>query len=210
MWRLVSRSVDAHLLIAHWEFLMHAWMLYLFGILTCWLCWLICLDWDFQYHDFMCFIDIFVWGIDMLVCCWLIVLYCLAHWLWFCHDCSGHLTCIHSPLYIIWLDMLIHLLVYYLDRPLSMMFISLFVLIVVFSLILCVHGDISEHCLIVCCMTAIFLCDCMPLVSVGSTFIPLPPTLWFRSFPSSRFSLLQMWGLVCACTLTELEVRSRV
>ena len=48
-----------------------------------WLCWLICLDWDFQYHDFMCFVDIFVWDIDMLDCCWLIVLYCLAHWLWY-------------------------------------------------------------------------------------------------------------------------------
>ena len=33
---------------------------------------------------------------------------------------------------------------------------------------------------------------------------------WFRSFLSSRFSLLQVWDLVCACTLTEIEIMSRV
>ncbi|RVW67952.1 hypothetical protein CK203_064371 [Vitis vinifera] len=45
-----------------------------------------------------------------------------------------------------------------------MMFVSPFVLIVVFSLILCVHDDISELCLIVCRMTALLLHDCVPLV----------------------------------------------
>ena len=93
---------------------------------------------------------------------------------------------------------------------LSMMFVSLFILIVVYSLILCVHDDIFEFLLIACCMTALFLCDCMLLVRVGRTPIPLSPTLWFQSFSSFRFSLLQVWGLVCACTLTAIEVRSRV
>ncbi|RVW95509.1 hypothetical protein CK203_028729 [Vitis vinifera] len=57
-----------------------------------------------------------------------------------------------------------------------MMFVSLFVLIVVFSLILCVHDDISELCLIACCMTALLLRDCMLLVYVGLTSIPLSLT----------------------------------
>ena len=65
---------------------------------------------------FLCFIDIFVWDIDMLDHWWLILLHCLAYWFWFCHDCSDHFTCIHSPLYIARLDMLILWLVYYFDR----------------------------------------------------------------------------------------------
>ena len=78
--------MDAHLLIVHWGFL-----------------------------D-ACLEVVFIWDFDMLDYWWLILLQCLAYWFWFCHDCSGHLTRIHSPLYIIWLDMLIHLFVYYLDR----------------------------------------------------------------------------------------------
>ena len=34
----------------------------------------------------------------------------------FCLDCSDHLTCIDSLLYIIWLDVLIHLPIYYLSH----------------------------------------------------------------------------------------------
>ena len=33
---------------------------------------------------------------------------------------------------------------------------------------------------------------------------------WFQSFFSSWFSLLQVWDLLCACSLTELEIRSKV
>ena len=33
---------------------------------------------------------------------------------------------------------------------------------------------------------------------------------WCQSFLSSRFSLLQVWDLLCACVLTEPEIRSRV
>ena len=86
-------------------------------LLTCWLWWSIYIDWRFWCHDFLlCFIDTFVWGIDMLDYWWLILLLCLAHWPWFCHDCSDHFTCIHSLLYITRLNMLILWLVYYFDR----------------------------------------------------------------------------------------------
>ena len=86
-------------------------------LLTCWLWWSIYIDWRFWCHDFLlCFIGTFVWGIDMLDYWWLILLLCLAHWPWFCHDCFDHFTCIHSLLYITRLDMLILWLVYYFDR----------------------------------------------------------------------------------------------
>ena len=96
------------------------------------------------------------------------------------------------------------------DSFACMMFISLFVLIVIFSLILCVHADIPELCLIACGMIALFLRDCMLPVCVGRSSIPLSPTLWSRSFSSFQFSLWQVWSLVCACTLTAIELRSRV
>ena len=85
-WHLIGRSVDAHLLIVHWGFLDA------------------CLD------------VVFIWDFDMLDYWWLILLHCLAYWFWFWHDCSDHFTCIHSPLYITQLDMLILWLVYYFDR----------------------------------------------------------------------------------------------
>ena len=185
-------------------------MLYLFGILTWWLRWLICLDWDFQYHDFMYFFDTFVWDIDVLDCCWLIVLYCLAHWLWFCvivlvtsHAYTHH--CISF-----WLDMLIHLPVYYLDRPRAwcLYYYSSWLS---YSRLSCVYiSDVScsawlyDAWLPSLCMIA---CRLSMWVSLLSPYLQLS---WFRSFLSSRFSLLQVWDLLCACSLTELGIRSRV
>ena len=62
----------AWLLIAHWELLislslMHAWLLCLFGTLTCWLWWLIILIGDFDVAIFLCFIAISIWDIGMLI-----------------------------------------------------------------------------------------------------------------------------------------------
>ena len=59
-----------------------------------------------------------LYSFEILTCWlyWLILLSCLAHWFWFCHNCSDHFTCIHSLLYITRLDMLILWLVYYFDR----------------------------------------------------------------------------------------------
>ena len=147
MWHLIGRSVDAHILIVHWGFLDA------------------CLD------------VVFIRDFDMLDYRWLILLHWLAHWFWFCHACSDHFTCIHSPLYITRLDMLILWLVILFWPSLSMMLVSLFVLIVVFSLILCVYEWYILLCLIVWCMTALSLHDCMSPVYVGFTSIPLPPNL---------------------------------
>ena len=47
----------------------------------------------------------------------------------------------------------------------------------IFLLRLCVDmGDILVLCMIDCCMTTYLLLDCMLLVYVGHTFIPLSPT----------------------------------
>ena len=47
----------------------------------------------------------------------------------------------------------------------------------IFLLILCVDmDDILVLCMIDCCMTTHLLLDCMLLVYVGHTFIPLSPT----------------------------------
>ena len=62
-----------------------------------------------------------------------------------------------------------------------------------FLLGLCVNlDDIYMFCMIAWCLVALILCVCMLLVCVGRTSIPLPSTLWFRSFPSSRLLPLQV------------------
>ena len=60
---------------------------------------------------------------------------------------------------------------------LSMMIVSLSIWLS-YSRLPCVYiDDISELCLIACCMTALLLHDCAPLVYVGRTSIPLSPIL---------------------------------
>ena len=72
MWHLIGRSVGTYLLIAYWELLislslMHAWLLYSFGTLTCWLWWSIILIKDSDVVIFLYFIAISFWDIDMLI-----------------------------------------------------------------------------------------------------------------------------------------------
>ena len=57
------------------------------------------------------------------------------------------------------------------------LYIHLIHLIFIFLLRLCVDmDDILVFCMIDCCMTTHLLLDCMLLVYVGHTFIPLSPT----------------------------------
>ena len=180
MWHLIGRSVDAHLLIVHWGFLDA------------------CLD------------VVFIWDFDMLDYWWLILLHCLAYWFWFWHDCSDHFTCIHSPLYITQLDMLILWLVYYFDRLWAWCLYH-YSSWLSYSRLSCVYmSDIScsawlydawlpSFCMIACCLS-MWAAHISPYLQLS----------WFRSFLSSRFSLLQVWDLLCACSLTEPEIRSRV
>ena len=62
----------AWMLITHWELLislslMHVWLLYSFGILTCWLCWLNILTEDSNVTIFLYFIAIPIRIIDTLI-----------------------------------------------------------------------------------------------------------------------------------------------
>ena len=171
-WHSIGRSVDAHFLIAHWGYLMYTRILYLFETFD-----ILIMMIDFiliEASEAMIFrasLIISVCYIDIADLYWLIILHCLAHLLWFCHDCSDHLTCIHSLLYIIRLDMLIHLLVYYFDHLWACCLCITIHLIVVFSFILCVCiDDISEICLIVCCMTTL-LCVIACCLSVWAAHL---------------------------------------
>ena len=143
-----------------------------------------------------CLVIIFIWDIAMLIdylACLSIVTLILP-WLL----CSPHMYRLIIIYLLTWcVDSLARILSW---SSLSMLSLTLFTLIVIFLLSLCVDiVDIFALCLTACCMTTLFLCDCMSLVCVDRTSIPLPPTLWFRSLPSFWFSLLQVWGLVCVC-----------
>ena len=131
---------------------------------------------------------------------WLIILIVLAYWFCSCHDYPTHFDMYaHIAIYLVCLSIVSFscILSWIFSSMLSLL---LFILIGIFSFSLCVDMyDIFALCLTVYCMTTLLLCVCMLLVCVGRTYIPLPPTLWFRSFPSFRFLHLQMWDLVCVC-----------
>ena len=149
--------------------------------------------------DLLCLTITFIWDIKVLMTLF-VYLVCLSivtlilPWLF----CSPHVYGL-IVVYILTgcVDSLACILSW---SSLSMLSLSLFVLIFIFSFSLYIDmDDVSALCLIACCMTTLFLCDCMLLVCVGRTYIPLPPTPWFRSFPSFRFLHLQVWDLVCVC-----------
>ena len=169
------------------------------------LCDLVCLTIDYTLRDFdiiildACLVIIFVWDIDMqimfidyLACLSIVTL--ILPWLLY----LPHMyRIIVVYILIVCVDSFACILSW---SSLSMLSLSLFILIVIFSLSLCVDmSDISVLRLIACCMTALLLRDCMLLVYVGRTSILLPQTLWFRSFPSFQFLHLQVWYLLCAC-----------
>ena len=136
-----------------------------------------------------CLDVVFIWDFNMLDYWWLILLHCLAYWFWFWHDCSDHFTCIHSPLYITRLDMLILWHVYYFDR-LWAWCLHHYLSWLSYSRLSCVYMiDIScsawlyDAWLPSLCMIA---CRLPMWVSLLSPYLQLS---WFRSFLSSRFSL---------------------
>ena len=157
---------------------------------------------------FMYFISRLVWYIDMPI-----IIDCSSCLLGMAilslPDYFAHFTCIDSLLYVVWLAVLFPLAcilswssfehdVCIVIRPDNHSFFArTWVIYLVF-------------CLIACCMTALLLRDCMSPVSVGARISPYLQLSWFWSFISSRFSLLQVWDLLCACSLIEPEIRSRV
>ena len=204
MWLLMSRLVDTHFLIAHWGF-----PSFHLGHLT----WLIVLvdylDWSFWHSDFLC--ASLIYSFEILTCWlyWLIISYWLAHWSWFYHDYSDHFTCIHSPLCITQLAMLFSLTgisswssfehdVHIAIHPDSRSFLCGHEWYILYFAWL-YDAWLPSFCMIACRLSM--------WVSLLSPYLQLS---WCRSFFSSRFSLLQVWDLLCACSLTEPKIRSRV
>ena len=150
--------------------------------------------------DFLWFIAISIWDIDMLMilidfldCLSILILILpwLSYSLW--HVCTH---CCISCFLSDWLICLYIILIIF-----EHVILVTFILIVMFSFGLCVDmDDILGFCLIVCCMTSRLLCDCMLPIRVGRTSILLPLILWFQSFPSFWFLHLQVWGFVCTCS----------
>ena len=146
----------------------HAWLLYPFGTFTWW------------------------WY-------WLIRLLVLAYWF-----CSSHDYPTHFDMFVHFAVSFICLSVDYFVCILSWSYLSLlslflFILIVIFSFSLCVDiDDILAFYLTACCMTVLLLYDCMLLVYVDRTSIPLSQTLWFWSF--SFISILTFANVrPCVC-----------
>ena len=72
MWHLMSRSASTCLLIAHWEFLIYAW------ILCCDIDMIDHLDLGLQMSLFLYFIAILLWYIDMPI-----IIGCLSCFAWY-------------------------------------------------------------------------------------------------------------------------------
>ena len=101
-------------------------------------------------------------------------------------------------------------------------FSCLYIILIVFEHDVCITIHLDYHILCVDMVIYLYfawLCVawlpsfCMIACRLFVWIAHLSPYLqlsWFRSFPSFRFSLLQVWGFLCACTLTEPEIKSRV
>ena len=168
------------LLITHWELLISLHLNACLGVCFYWG------HWHVDYDACLFWLRIPIMVIFPMLHCyylfetsicylyWLTILPCLAHLLWFCHDCSNHSTCIHSPLYITRFDMSTHLLVYYLD------YLWAWYLYHYSSDCHSLYVDTSGiFCTLLDCMSHDCppLRDCMLLVRVGRTPIPLSLTL---------------------------------
>ena len=120
MWHLIGQSMGTCFfyctLRAYGYYWMHTWLLYSFEILMYWLWWLIILIEAFDvmilsvFHRYIRLRHWYAGCIDQL-----------SRIVWhsdpdLCLDYSDHLTCIDFLLYIIWLDVLIHLPIYYLGH----------------------------------------------------------------------------------------------
>ena len=111
--------------------------------------------------------------------------------------------------YTVWFDIVIHLLVYYLDRLRAWCTYHFFYLIV----IACMCAWVIYHvlCLTPCCVTALLRHDCMTLVHVGRTsilFTSNSPSLGHSFNSDSHYCKCE--ALCVLVTLTEPEIRGRV
>ena len=134
----------------------------------------------------------FIWDFDVLDYWWLnliallSVLILILAWLFWSLHMHTLTTVYHSAWHVDSLTCKLFC------SSLSMMFVPLFILIVVFSLILCVHDDISKLCLIACCMTALL---CVIVCRLSMWVAHLSPYLR----PSSFGHFLHFGSHFCKC-----------
>ena len=209
MWRLIGRSVDTYLLIAHWEFLISfdACLVIVFIWDMDMLIMMIdYLDWGFRlWRFFLCFIAIFVWDIDMLIM--LIdhlTLLSIVTLILPCLFLLPHMYRLTIVYHLIWHD--------WFSRLYIIMIVVEHAIIcqIFFSISLCVDlDDIYLFCmmfvawLLSFCVIAWVTCLCgthtYPLISKSLVLVDL--VFWGL-----------VWYEICCfvCSLTELVIRNRV
>ena len=139
------------------------------------------LDWRFWHSDFLCASSIYLFEIfDMLIILidhfiLLSALILILPWLFWSLHMHTLTTVYHSVWHVDSLTCISS------RSSLSMMFISLFILIVTTCMYTWVIYPVL--CLTACRMTVFLLLDCMLLVHVGRIYIPLPPTLLVSVIP---------------------------
>ena len=176
---------------------------YFIGTLICRLSWL-----GFRMSLFLCFIAILVWYIDMPI-----IIGCSPCFAWYSDSVSSWLFC----------SLHMHRLTIVHCLTCCVVFSGLHIILIVFwawcsyhysswlSRLVCIHEwyILYSAWLHVAWLPFFYLIACRlsMWVALLSPYLQLS---WFRSFLSSRFPLLQVWDLLCACSLTEPEIRSRV
>ena len=198
----MSRSVSTCLLIAHWEFLLHAW------ILRCDIDMIDYLDWNLGCRFFLRFIARLVWYIDMPI-----IIDCSSCFAWYSDSVSSWLfwslhmhtltTVYHSAWHVDSLTCILSWSSSEHDVRIAIHPDS--------------HSSLCGHDWYILYSTWLYdawlpslymiACRLSMWVALLSPYLQIS---WSRWFLSSRFLLLQVWDLLCACSLTEPEIRSRV
>ena len=152
---------------------LHASLIYLTRWLWDWLSWL-------RILISLCLIAMFVEYIDMLIILidLLSIIILILAWLF----CSLHMHTLTIVYHSAWhVDSFTCILFW---SSLSMIFcITIHLDCCILAYLVWTWLIYPELCLIAFCMTALLLRDCMSLVYVGSTYIPLPPTLLVSVIP---------------------------
>ena len=178
----------------------------------------VCLNFDYTLRALdiiildACLVIVFVWGIVMLIISidpfdYPHILTLFVIWLlcspWHVHSCCC-LSCSSWHVWFSWLYIIMiiteHAILARYSSRLSYFLLSL-----------CVDlDDIHVLCMIVCCITSLFPCDCMSCLSMWDTH--LSPYLQVSSLDQHCFPWSRIWYEICCfvCSSTKLVIRSRV
>ena len=219
--------------------LMHAWVFVFIRDIDMLIMMIVYLSWAFRLLRFFpCFIAIFVWDIwhadyddwfilieDSEIAIFF-VLHChirLRYWHADCIDCLSISLSIVILIFAMIVLIALHVRIpCYTSFDLTCRLSGLYILLIVWawclyhysswlSQLVCIHEWYILYSAWLYGAWLPSICVIACYLSMWDAHLSLYLQLsWFRSFLSSRFSLLQVWGLLCACFLTEPEIRSRV